>query len=99
LSRTQFEIQSYWSDRDKIVNSIIDTFHNELKRYFYRNYFKNDIYTSGMQDKFRCIGGADWDCLINLLRLSFSTEKHDEKHDNLFYVASTIPGWFANGGN
>ncbi|MDS1031077.1 phytoene desaturase family protein [Porphyromonadaceae sp. NP-X] len=84
-----------WSDRDKIVNSIIDDFSQRIKKDISTEIISKTIFTpQEWQDKFSLYRGSGLGLSHKFTQIgAFRPKNHDEKHDNLFYVgASTIPG-------
>ena len=84
-----------WSDKDSIINSIIDDFSMRIKQDISKNIVVRMAYTpEDWQNKFNLYKGAGLGLSHNMLQIgAFRPKNYDEKFKNTFYVgASTIPG-------
>jgi phytoene desaturase len=87
--------KSDWSDKDAIINSIIDDFSKRIKQDISKNIVVSMAYTpEDWQNKFNLYKGAGLGLSHNMLQIgAFRPKNYDEKFKNTFYVgASTIPG-------
>lgn len=87
--------KSDWSDRDMIVDSIIDDFSGRIGKNIKPEIISRTIYTPvDWQDQFNLHRGSGLGLSHDMLQIGgFRPKNFDEKFRNLFYVgASTIPG-------
>lgn len=84
-----------WSDRDKIVDSILEDFGKRIDMDIMPNIISRTIYTpEEWQNRFNLYMGSGLGLSHNLGQIgAFRPSNKDEKFKNLFYVgASTVPG-------
>ncbi|MGL4993418.1 MAG: phytoene desaturase family protein [Bacteroidales bacterium] len=84
-----------WSDKDQIVDSILEEFGNRIGRDIRKNIIFKEVYTpTEWRDQFNLYQGSALGLAHNIMQVGgFRPSNFDEKLDNLFYVgASTAPG-------
>ena len=84
-----------WSDKDDIVNSIIDNFSERIGEDIRPNIISRTVYTPEEWEKqFNLYKGSGLGLAHTMFQIGvFRPKNHDEKYTNVFYVgASTIPG-------
>lgn len=84
-----------WSDRDKIVDSILEDFGKRIGTNIIPDIVSRTIYTPlEWQNRFNLFMGSGLGLSHNLMQIgAFRPSNKDEKFKNLFYVgASTVPG-------
>lgn len=84
-----------WSDRDKIVDSIIDDFGKRIQQDIRSEIISRTVFTPVEWEKrFNLYMGSGLGLSHNLMQIgAFRPSNKDEKFKNLFYVgASTVPG-------
>lgn len=84
-----------WSDKDKIVDSILADFEERIGEKITPNIVTRTIYTpEDWQNRFNLYMGSGLGLSHNLMQIgAFRPSNKDEKFKNLFYVgASTVPG-------
>ncbi len=84
-----------WSDRDKIVKSIIDDFSERINQDISKDIVFQMVYTpEDWQNLFNLYKGAGLGLSHTMMQIgAFRPKNYDEKFSNTFYVgASTIPG-------
>lgn len=84
-----------WSDKDKIVDSILADFEERIGEKITPDIVTRTIYTpEDWQNKFNLYMGSGLGLSHNLMQIgAFRPSNKDEKFKNLFYVgASTVPG-------
>lgn len=84
-----------WSDRDKIVDSILEDFGKRIGQDIMPDIVSRSIYTPvEWQNRFNLFMGSGLGLSHNLMQIgAFRPSNKDEKFKNLFYVgASTVPG-------
>lgn len=84
-----------WSDKDEIVNSIIDNFSERIGEDIRPNIISRTVYTpEDWQNQFGLYKGSGLGLAHTMMQIgAFRPKNHDERYKNVFYVgASTIPG-------
>ncbi len=84
-----------WSDKDKIVDSIIDDFSERIGKNIKNDVISKTIYTPyEWQNKFNLHQGSGLGLSHNMNQIGILRPRNiDEKYKNVFYVgASTVPG-------
>jgi phytoene desaturase len=84
-----------WSDRDKIVDSIIEDFSQRIGKDIKPEIVSRTVYTpEDWQDQYNLHRGSGLGLSHDMLQIgAFRPGNHDEVYKNVFYVgASTIPG-------
>jgi len=84
-----------WSDRDQIVDSIIDDFSGRIGKNIRPHIVSRTIYTpKDWQDQYNLHRGSGLGLAHDMLQIgAFRPQNRDEVFKNVFYVgASTIPG-------
>lgn len=87
--------KSDWSDRDVIVDSIIDDFSGRIGKNIRQEIVSRTVYTpEDWQNQFNLHRGSGLGLSHDMLQIGgFRPKNFDEEYRNLFYVgASTIPG-------
>ena len=87
--------KSDWSDKDDIINSIIDDFSERIHQDISKDIVFKMAYTpEDWQDQFNLYMGAGLGLSHSMMQIgAFRPKNYDEKFKNVFYVgASTIPG-------
>ncbi len=89
------KVKPDWSDKEEIVNSIIDDFSKRIKKNIQPEIISKSIYTpEDWQNKFNLYRGSGLGLSHNMSQIGgLRPANFDEKFKNTFYVgASTIPG-------
>ncbi len=89
------KVKPDWSDKEEIVNSIIDDFSKRIKKNIQPEIISKTIYTPvDWQNKFNLYRGSGLGLSHNMSQIGgLRPANFDEKFKNTFYVgASTIPG-------
>ncbi len=89
------KVKPDWSDKEEIVNSIIDDFSKRIKKNIQPEIISKTIYTpEDWQNKFNLYRGSGLGLSHNMSQIGgLRPANFDEKFKNTFYVgASTIPG-------
>ena len=89
------KVKPNWSDKDEIVNSIIDDFSKRIKKDLRPEIVSKTIYTpEDWRNKFNLFQGSGLGLSHNMNQIgALRPANFDEKFKNTFYVgASTIPG-------
>ncbi len=84
-----------WSDKDEIINSIIDDFSDRINQDIAKDIVFKTAYTpKDWQEQFNLYKGAGLGLSHSMLQIgAFRPKNYDEEFSNVFYVgASTIPG-------
>lgn len=84
-----------WSDRDAIVNSILDDFSERIGKNIQPEIISKTVYTpEDWRDRFNLHRGSGLGLSHSMSQIgAFRPHNFDEKYKNMFYVgASTIPG-------
>jgi phytoene desaturase len=84
-----------WSDRDEIVDGIIDDFSSRIKKDIRNEIISRTVYTPvDWRDQFNLHRGSGLGLSHKMLQIGgFRPKNFDEVFKNVFYVgASTIPG-------
>ena len=87
--------KSDWSDKDDIINSIIEDFSERIHQDISKDIVFKMAYTpEDWQDQFNLYMGAGLGLSHSMMQIgAFRPKNYDEKFKNVFYVgASTIPG-------
>ena len=84
-----------WSDKDDVVNSIIDNFSQRIGQDIRPDIVSRTVYTpEDWQQQFGLYKGSGLGLAHTMMQIgAFRPKNHDERYKNVFYVgASTIPG-------